>query len=134
MTVSHTRLYQVTLANYAPTSFTGVTAHYGLNTAYQTLSNQCFVHGDWLKDTASDLQTALTAFKGKYLDQTATIYKSGETPVAASLYIATPWPQDFTAHAAIELRGVDLAANFAFTSQNLNMVGTPRWASRASPT
>jgi hypothetical protein len=121
--VRHNRLYQVTLAGYAPTGFSGVTAVGGLNTDFKDPSNRCFVNGDVLTDPAAALETALTAFKGKYVDQVTTIFKSGQTPVVEPLNIGTPWAQTYVPHDAIEMRGVDLSNSFAFTGQDLNIVG-----------
>lgn len=123
LAVHHNRLDQVTLAGYAPTGFSGVTATHGLNTDYQDPSNQCFVKGHVLADSAADLDTALAAFKGKYVDQVTTIFKSGQLPVVQPLNIATPWAQSYVPHDAIEMRGVDLSSSFAFTGQDFNILG-----------
>lgn len=124
LAVRHNRLYQVALAKYAPTGFSSVTAYGGLDADFKDPSHQCFVNGRALTDPAADLATALAAFKGKYVDQVTTIFKSGQTPVVAPLNIGTPWAQTYVPHDAIEMRGVDLSGSFAFTGQDLNIVGT----------
>jgi hypothetical protein len=117
--VSHNRLTQVSLTNYAPASFTGVIANYGLDHNQKGLANQQFSGTYQVQDPRPLISQAVSAFKARYVDPGMTVYKDGQAPQVGMVNFTGVWPHPVPPHDIITWHGFDLQSHAIMANVNI---------------